>query len=100
VDDRQELGQQAAVGVADLLLELLGGAPLVIEKVGLRALRKIQVGLGLAALLVGLRAGLFELGLERQRPIRLGADVSLWAAWVFCIAHRHLRYRAPARGYR
>jgi hypothetical protein len=77
VDDREELGQERAVGVADLLLELLGGATLVVDKVGLSALRKV----------------VFELGLNGQVPSSLGSGVSLGSALLFWMAHRHLRYR-------
>ena len=93
----QELGQERAVGVADLLLKLLGGASLVVDEVGLGALGEVEVRLGLAALFVSLGARLFELGLNGRLTVGLGTDVSLRVALLFWIAHRHLRYRVPAR---
>ena len=93
VDDRQELGQQAAVGVADLLLELLGGAPLVVEKVGLGALGEVEVRLGLAALLSASERASSAGPQPTARPRRAVDCLPRHGlvALVFWMAHRHLR---------
>jgi hypothetical protein len=61
VEDGQKLGQQAGVRIADRLVDLLACPSLVIREVGLGALGQIEVGVGLAALLLTNGARVCEL---------------------------------------